>query len=170
MALKVELKPHERIVIGGAVVRNGETRCRFVIEGNVPVMRERDIMTTAEANSPAKRIYFILQLMYLDRDIGPHRDAFMTLIEDFMAAAPSAWPHINIITKHVLDGDAYKAIKATRALIDYEEELLSDVLRTNSLCENSDHGNEPTGTRSRRPHESRDSIEGSSGSVGHRSI
>ena len=47
MALKVELKPHERIVIGGAVLRNGETRCRFVIEGNVPVMRERDIMTTA---------------------------------------------------------------------------------------------------------------------------
>jgi len=170
MALKVELKPHERIVIGGAVVRNGDARCRFVIEGNVPVMRERDIMTTAEANSPAKRIYFVLQLMYLDRDIGPHRDAFMTLVEEFMTAAPSAWPHINTITKHVLDGDAYKAIKATRALIDYEEELLSDVLRPERLRQNRDHGNEPARTGGRGPHESRHPHEDGSGSMGHRPL
>lgn len=170
MALKVELKPHERIVIGGAVVRNGDARCRFVIEGNVPVMRERDIMTTAEANSPAKRIYFVLQLMYLDRDIGPHRDAFMTLVEEFMTAAPSAWPHINTITKHVLDGDAYKAIKATRALIDYEEELLSDVLRPERLRQNRDHVNEPARTGGRSPHESRHPHEDGSGSMGHRPL
>jgi len=167
MALKVELKPHERIVIGGAVLRNGDTRCRFIIEGTVPVMRERDIMTASEANSPAKRIYFVLQLMYLDRDIGPHRDAFMTLIEEFMTAAPSAWPHINIITRHVLDGDAYKAIKATRALIDYEEELLSNVLRTERLCQNSDYRDEPAGTRSRGLDESRHPSEIAPGSMGH---
>jgi flagellar protein FlbT len=167
MALKVELKPHERIVIGGAVLRNGDTRCRFIIEGTVPVMRERDIMTASEANSPAKRIYFVLQLMYLDRDIGPHRDAFMTLIEEFMTAAPSAWPHINIITRHVLDGDAYKAIKATRALIDYEEELLSNVLRTERLCQNSDDRDEPAGTRSRGLDESRYPSEIAPGSMGH---
>ena len=170
MALKVELKPHERIVIGGAVVRNGDTRCRFVIEGNVPIMRERDIMTTAEANTPAKRIYFVLQLMYLDRDIGPHRDAFMTLIEDFMTAAPSAWPHLNAITRNVLEGDAYKAIKATRALIDYEQEILSHGLSTERLCENSSDRNEPEGIGSRRPHESRGKAEDHTGSMGYRSL
>ncbi|MEI6574333.1 MAG: flagellar biosynthesis repressor FlbT [Alphaproteobacteria bacterium] len=167
MALKVELKPHERIVIGGAVVRNGDTRCRFVIEGSVPVMRERDIMTTAEANSPAKRIYFVLQLMYLDRDIGPHRDAFMNLIEEFMTAAPSAWPHLNTITRHVLEGDAYKAIKATRALIDYEQELLSHVLPPERLRQDSDDRNKPKGAGSCRSYESRYQVEGRSGSMGH---
>lgn len=166
MALKVELKPHERIVIGGAVVRNGDTRCRFVIEGTVPIMRERDIMTTAEANSPAKRIYFVLQLMYLDRDIGPHREAFMNLIEEFMTAAPSAWPHLNIITRHVLDGDAYKAIKATRALIDYEQELLSHVLPPERLRENSAYRNEPTGSGSRSSDEGRDPVENHPGPLG----
>ena len=167
MALKVELKPHERIVIGGAVLRNGDTRCRFVIEGNVPIMRERDIMTTAEANSPAKRIYFVLQLMYLDRDIGPHRDAFMNLTEEFMTAAPSAWPHLNIITRHVLEGDAYKAIKATRALIDYEQELLSHVLSPERLRQDCDNRNEPTGVGSRGSYEGRNQIEDRSGSMGH---
>ncbi len=125
MALKVELKPNERIVIGNAVVRNGDTRSRLVIEGNVPIMREKDIMGVSDADTPAKRIYFVLQLMYLDRDIGPHREAFMTLIEEFMTAAPSAWPHLNQITRHILNGDVYKAIKATRSLIDYEKELLN---------------------------------------------
>jgi flagellar protein FlbT len=170
MALKVELKPHERIVIGGAVVRNGDTRCRFVIEGTVPIMRERDIMTTAEANSPAKRIYFILQLMYLDRDIGPHRDAFMNLIEEFMTAAPSAWPHLNIITRHVLEGDAYKAIKATRALITYEQELLSHVLPPERLCESGVDRIEPEGAGGSRPYESSRKAESRTGSVGHRSL
>ena len=128
MALKVELKPHERIVIGGAVVRNGETRSRIVIEGNVPIMRERDIMSASEANTPAKRIYFVLQLMYLDHDIAPHRHSFFQFIEEFMTAVPSAWPHINIITSHIIEGDVYKSIKATRALIDYEKDLLTNGL------------------------------------------
>ena len=66
MALKVELKPHERIVIGNAVIRNGETRGKLFIEGKTPIMREKDILTASDANSPAKRIYFVLQLMYLD--------------------------------------------------------------------------------------------------------
>jgi flagellar biosynthesis repressor protein FlbT len=170
MALKVELKPHERIVIGGAVVRNGDTRCRFVIEGSVPIMRERDVMTTAEANSPAKRIYFVLQLMYLDRDIGPHRDAFMNLIEEFMTAAPSAWPHLNIITRHVLEGDAYKAIKATRALIDYEQELLSHVLSPERLRQDRDGRNQPAGIGSRRSYEGGREAEDSSRPMGFGSL
>jgi flagellar protein FlbT len=170
MALKVELKPNERIVIGGAVLRNGDTRCRFVIEGNVPIMRERDIMTTAEANSPAKRIYFVLQLMYLDRDIGPHRDAFMNLIEEFMTAAPSAWPHLNTITRNVLEGDAYKAIKATRALIDYEQEILSHGLSTERLRENCSDRNEPEGIGSGSPHESRGQTQDCAGPMGYRSL
>ncbi|MBN9445443.1 MAG: hypothetical protein J0I67_00865 [Bosea sp.] len=33
MALKVELKPRERIIIGQVVIRNDEQRTRFFIEG-----------------------------------------------------------------------------------------------------------------------------------------
>ena len=57
MALKVELKPNERIIIGNAVIRNGEQRTRFFIEGEAPILREKDILTPRTADSPAKRIY-----------------------------------------------------------------------------------------------------------------
>ena len=60
MTLKVELKPHERIVIGNAVIRNGDTRSRLFIEGDTSIMRERDILTATAADTPAKRIYFAL--------------------------------------------------------------------------------------------------------------
>ena len=109
-------------------MRNGEARSRIVIEGNVPIMRERDILSATEANTPAKRIYFVLQLMYLDQDIPSHRHSFLQLIEDFMTAAPSAWPHINAVTSHIIEGDVYKALKSTRALIDYEKDLLNHAL------------------------------------------
>ena len=143
MALKVELKPHEKIVIGSVVIRNGDARARFIIEGEAAILRERDIIGATEAESPAKRIYFVLQLMYLDKDFIAHKNAFIELIDAFMQAAPSAWPIISKITDHVISGDIYRAIKSTRALIDYEEELLNHELRNERLPEDSANGNEP---------------------------
>ena len=41
MALKVELKPHERIVIGACVITNTEQRTKLLIEGEkIPILRE----------------------------------------------------------------------------------------------------------------------------------
>ena len=65
MSLKVELKPHERLIIGNCVVTNSDRRTRLFIDGSAPILREKDILTPATANSPAKRIYLAVQLMYL---------------------------------------------------------------------------------------------------------
>ena len=46
MALKVELKPHERIIIGSCVITNTEQRTRLLIDGdNIPILREKAILT-----------------------------------------------------------------------------------------------------------------------------
>ena len=63
MALKIELKPNERVIVGDCVVTNVDHRTRLLIDGTVPILREKDIMS-AGANSPAKRIYLAIQLMY----------------------------------------------------------------------------------------------------------
>ena len=58
MALKVELKPHERIIIGACVVTNTDQRARLLIEGDkIPILREKDILTPETADTPAKLIY-----------------------------------------------------------------------------------------------------------------
>ena len=126
MALKVELKPGERILIGDSVITNGNQRARFLIEGTSPVLREKDIITPEQATTPAKRIYLAVLLMYTTRTPDAHHDTYFSLVRDFLSAAPSARPQIEIINNQILTGDVYKALKSARQLITYEQELISN--------------------------------------------
>ena len=117
MALKVELKPSERIIIGTVVVRNDQQRTRLFIEGEAPILREKDILTAATANTPAKKIYLALQLMYLSQDVDKHHKAYFALVQEFLGAAPSALPLVAEINNRILNDELYKALKATKRLI-----------------------------------------------------
>jgi flagellar protein FlbT len=133
MALKVELKPGERIILGECVVTNDDQRTRLVIEGHVPILREKDILTPDRADTPAKRIYLAVQLMYTSKDPRAHHDVYFALVRDILTAAPSMWPHIESINNHILTGEVYKALKAAKKLIAYEQELLDHAKRGASL-------------------------------------
>ena len=126
MALKVELKPGERIILGDCVVTNGDQRTRLVIEGNTPILREKDVMTAALADTPAKRIYLAVQMMYTSRDPHTHHDVYFALVRDIVQAAPSTWPYIEAINNHILTGETYKALKEANKLIAYEGEILAN--------------------------------------------
>jgi flagellar protein FlbT len=137
MALKVELKPGERIFIGECVITNDDQRTRLLIDGTAPVLREKDIMTAERANTPAKRIYLAVQLMYTSRDPRMHHEVYFALVRDIVQAAPSTWPHIENINNHILSGELYKALKQSRKLIEYEQELFQNAARSAGLQENS---------------------------------
>jgi|SRR5215470_3109465 len=124
MALKVELKPGERIILGDCVVTNADQRTRLVIEGEAPILREKDILTADLANTPAKRIYLAVQLMYTSKDPQAHHDVYFALMRDTLRAAPSTWRYIEAINNHILTGELYKALKHAKKLIAYEKELL----------------------------------------------
>ncbi len=129
MALKVELKPGERIIVGTAVLRNGDARARFYIEGDAPILREKDILTTDTADSPAKKIYFALQLIYLSGQLEGADEFYFPLVHDFITAAPSSLPIIDEINNLVLGGEVYKALKAARSLMAYEKDLIAHATR-----------------------------------------
>ena len=133
MALKVELKPGERIFIGECVITNDDQRTRLLIDGTAPVLREKDIMTAERANTPAKRIYLAVQLMYTSREPRMHHDVYFALVRDIVQAAPSTWPHIENINNHILSGELYKALKQSRKLIEYEQELFQNAARRASV-------------------------------------
>src|ERR1700688_459714 len=133
MALKVELKPGERIFIGECVITNDDQRTRLLIDGTAPVLREKDIMTAERADTPAKRIYLAVQLMYTSRDPRTHHEVYFALIRDIVQAAPSTWPFIETINNHILTGELYKALKKSRKLIEYEQELFRNATRRADL-------------------------------------
>ena len=133
MPLRVELKPFERIVIGESVIINSGTRTSFLIDGESPILRERDTVTEETANTPAKRIYLSVQLMYLSRDPCAHHETYFALMRDILEAAPSTWRYIESINNHILTGELYKALKDAKKLISYEGELLEHATRSASL-------------------------------------
>ena len=126
MSLKVELKPHERIIIGNCVVTNSDQRTRLFIDGKAPVLREKDILTPESADSPAKRIYLAVQLMYLEDNIDTLRGEYFALVNDIVTAAPSCISIVDEINNDILTGSLYKALKAAKKLVQYERELLSN--------------------------------------------
>ena len=129
MGLKVELKPGERLILGECLVTNGDQRTRLHIEGQAPILREKDIMVPAQADTPAKRIYLAVQLMYTSRDPRNHHEAYFTLMRELVQAAPSAWPQISAISNHIMADEMYTALKSAKALIAYEKELLDHATR-----------------------------------------
>jgi flagellar protein FlbT len=129
MGLKVELKPGERFILGDCIVTNGDQRTRLLIEGQSPILREKDIMTAEQADSPAKRIYFVVQLMYTSRDPAAHHETYFTLMRELVQAVPSTWPHIEAISNHIMAGEMYKALKRAKTLIAYEKDLLEKAAR-----------------------------------------
>ena len=126
MSLKVELKPGEKLIIGNCVVTNSDQRTRLFIDGKAPILREKDILTPDTADSPAKRIYFAVQLMYIDEDVERLRKDYFKLINDLVTAAPSTIQLVDEINNEILTGELYKALKAAKKLIQYEQELLAN--------------------------------------------
>jgi flagellar protein FlbT len=133
MALKVEMKPGERMIIGDCVITNSDQRTRLLIEGDTPILREKDILTAETANTPAKRIYLAVQLMYLSRNPCAHHETYFALMRDILEAAPSTWRYIESINNHILTGELYKALKDAKKLISYEGELLDNAARKPGL-------------------------------------
>ncbi len=129
MALKLTLKAGERMIIGGAVVVNANrSNCKLLIENKVPILRQGDVMSAEQADTPCRRIYFTIQLMYIDEaNLSAHHDAYWKLVKEVVRAAPSTTGLIDQISEHLLHRRYYQALKLTKTLIEYEQEIVSRV-------------------------------------------
>ncbi len=125
MALKLHLKPQEKIIIGGAVISSGARSIEFLVENNVPILRQKDILTEGDANTPCKRLYFTLQLMYIDQpSLLQYDAAYRGLAGEICALVPSTAPFIDEIASMVGLRNYYQALKSARKLVEYESELV----------------------------------------------
>ena len=124
MPLRVELKPFERIIIGETVLINSGTRTSFLVDGDAPILSEKDTVTAETANTPVKRLYFCVQMMYLKNDIPRYRTPYLGFVKDLREALPGSRDVIDTVNGHISGGALYKALKELRKLMKHEEELL----------------------------------------------
>jgi flagellar protein FlbT len=127
MPLKLSLKPGERFVLNGAVVENGDRRATLILQNKASVLREKDIMQEHEADTPAKRIYFPVMMMYLSSSSNDGLyDAFVMRMTEFMSAIqnPDVLAECVSVSREVMAGEYYKALLRCRKLMAYEKERL----------------------------------------------
>ena len=129
MALKITLKPHEKMILGGAVIANGSNAgCQLTIENKVPILREKDILSENDANTHSRRLYFVIQLMYIDKEnLGLHQKNYWDLVNKIVKAAPSTVGLIDHINEEIVSVRYYQALKLAQKLINYEQEVISRV-------------------------------------------
>jgi len=126
MALKITLKPDEQMIIGGAVIRNGDSKCELLIENKVPLLREKDIIKEEQANSPSQRIYFTIQLMYIDEaNLPNYHKTYWKLVREMIDAAPTTLGLIDRISEKIVANQYYQALRVAKELIEYEQEVIS---------------------------------------------
>ncbi len=127
MALKLSLKPDERIVINGTVIANGDRRATLIVHNKASILREKDIMQEEEAITPAKRIYFSVMLMYMeDGKIDAYHDEFALRMTEFMNAinTPEAIELCIAMSREVMNNNYYKALMAGKKLVAFEQTRL----------------------------------------------
>lgn len=123
MPLSLELRPHERLLIGTVAIRNGERRCRLLLETPARVLRGKDVILEHEADSPAKRLYFLLEAYYLSGDSVELEMRFMDAARALLDEAPVYGPRIADIWNDLHQHGSYRALRTCAQLIAEEEAL-----------------------------------------------
>lgn len=127
--LVLKLGPHERVLINGAVIENGERRSRLAImTPNANILRLRDAIHPEEANTPVRRVCYLAQLV-LSGDAEPAETQRQLLrgIEQLSQVLTDhdSRTQLAAASRAVLDDQHYQALKALRSLLPREERLFA---------------------------------------------
>lgn len=127
MPLKIELKPGERAILNGVVIEGAsDGRTEFVVLNRATIMRERHIIREEDANTPVKRLYFALQMLYIE---PAQKETFLPLFHNYAKALGTtlSLPTLKFALEQIVAsteaGQFYEALKICRAMIETEERL-----------------------------------------------
>ncbi len=127
--LVLKLGPHERVLINGAVIENGDRRSRLsVMTPGANILRLRDAIRPGEANTPVRRVCYIVQLVLSgDTDPDEARPQLLRGIDQLRQVFTDAESRslLAAATEAVVQGQAYPAMKALRGLLPREERLIA---------------------------------------------
>ncbi|AZL59462.1 flagellar biosynthesis repressor FlbT [Tabrizicola piscis] len=127
--LVLKLGPHERVLINGAVIENGDRRSRLAImTPNASILRLRDAIHPEEVNTPVRRVCYIAQLVLTgDCEAGDARPQLLRGIEQLsqVMTDTDSRTQLSVASTAVLNDQHYQALKALRSLLPREERLFA---------------------------------------------
>ena len=130
MPLLIDIKPGDKVIINGAVIENAGNSTKLFVHNQAAILRGKEVLSEEDCGTPAARAYFALQCAYIFAD--KHADylaKFEKLLDDYLAACPSAKAIGEQIRKEVKDDKLYRALKAAQKLIAHEGDILNSMQR-----------------------------------------
>lgn len=126
--LILKLGPHERVLINGAVIENGDRRSRLsIVTPNAHILRLRDAIHPDDVRTPVRRVAYIAQLV-LSGDVDPDEARLQLLrgIEQLsqVFTDDDSRQLLERASRAVLANDHYPAMRHLRALLPREERLI----------------------------------------------
>ncbi len=125
MALKLTLKPDERIIVNGCAMRNSGRRHVLTIESQADVIRGQDLLDPDGIATPVRRVYFLIQTALTRTDL---REDLVIPIQKQLAVLATVFGGSNVAqifesANFVSIGDYYKALRALRPVMRHEADV-----------------------------------------------
>ncbi|MGR3497382.1 MAG: flagellar biosynthesis repressor FlbT [Limimaricola soesokkakensis] len=129
MALKLTLRPDERIVVNGCMMRNSSRRHVLTIESHADVVRGHDLLDEDAPVTPVTRVYYLVQNALIHSKL---RDDLVPIIQREMANLATTFGHPSLghifeAANYVSVGDYYKAMRALRPVLEHEAKLFDHI-------------------------------------------
>jgi flagellar biosynthesis repressor protein FlbT len=127
MGLHIKLRPNERLVLNGCVIKNGDRASSIEIENRADVLRGSEILDAEECNTPVSRVQNLIQvaLVSADRRAALVPEILERLEEIGQAMAASSTQDIIGVSTMVREGDFYRAFKGLICVAEREKLLLA---------------------------------------------
>ncbi|ASG22033.1 MULTISPECIES: flagellar biosynthesis repressor FlbT [Nitrospirillum] len=122
MPLKLVLRPGEKLIVNGAVIGIGDHPVSLFFYNKVNFLRGREILKEENCDTIEKRLYFIIQLIYIfPEDASTNMVHFAAILEEARVQHPDKADLFDEVQTLVREGNNYRALKLCRKLFDIKE-------------------------------------------------
>jgi flagellar protein FlbT len=117
MPLRFDLGPFEKLFIGKSVLTNNGDRTMFIVEGETPILRARDVLTPERAVNAVEKLYRCVQQMYLEEDTQKYQMSYLALAAQTVSECPACYAELKITDQLIGSGQHYKALKRLKKFV-----------------------------------------------------
>lgn len=117
MPLKFVLRPNEKVIINGAVIGAGDRPGSFFLYNTANFLRGREVLKEEQIDSIEKKLYFVIQLVYIfPEDSTLNLQRFASILDEVRDARPDAAKTLDEVARLVEGRNYYRALKLCRKM------------------------------------------------------
>jgi flagellar protein FlbT len=118
MPLRLDLLPFDEVFIGRCVLKNSHERASFTVEGQVPILQGKDVLSPERASTALEKLYCCVQRMYLEEAYDEHQASYMACAARSLTENPSIGPRLELADQLVLSRQYFKALRILKQLLE----------------------------------------------------